>query len=109
MVRTISASAAKNKFGSIVDSISTAGEEVIVENRGLPVAVIIPMSAYEVLERGRKDEQRRQAVATLRRLRAEIQQQNADLTEVAANDLAREMSNDLIASIVAQPAGSTAN
>ena len=109
MVRTISASAAKNKFGSIVDSISTAGEEVIVENRGVPVAAIIPMSAYEVLERGRKDEQRRQAVETLRRLRAQIQQENADLTEAAANDLAREMSNDLVAAIMAQPVGSTAD
>jgi prevent-host-death family protein len=99
MVKTISATQAKNQFGALVESIKDGEGDVIVVNRGEPAVAIIPVSRYEDLARFDRDERHRQAAATLRRLRAEIQVQNPDMTEELANEISNRAANDIALAI----------
>ncbi len=51
MILTIAATRVKNSFGEIIKHVYAAGDQVIVEKGGIPVAAIIPMSDYEPLYR----------------------------------------------------------
>lgn len=102
MVKIVSATAAKNRLGALVESVGRGEGDVIVEKHGEPAVAIIPIRAYEQLERSRKEERRKNAAETLRRLRAEIQDQNPDLTEELANEIANQASNDVMAAIIAK-------
>jgi prevent-host-death family protein len=49
MVRTITATEAKNRFGSILQGAYQRAEHLVIERDGIPVAVIIPVQDYERL------------------------------------------------------------
>lgn len=48
MIRTITATRAKNRFGELVKRVYTSGERVIVEKDGLPVVIISPVSEKDL-------------------------------------------------------------
>jgi prevent-host-death family protein len=48
MIRTITATQAKNKFGELIKRVYTSGERVIVEKDGLPVVIISPVSEKDL-------------------------------------------------------------
>ena len=54
MKRTISAVEARKRLGEILESVYYRGDEVVIERAGKPMAVVIPSSRYEVLERDRE-------------------------------------------------------
>jgi len=54
MKRTISAVEARKRLGEILESVYYRGDEVVIERAGKPMAVVIPSSRYEVIERQRK-------------------------------------------------------
>lgn len=49
MVRTVSATEAKNRFGTIIKQAYAADEHLIVERGGIPVVAIVPIQDYERL------------------------------------------------------------
>ncbi len=49
MSHIVPATRVKNSFGDIIKHVYAAGDQVIVEKGGIPVAAIIPMSDYEPL------------------------------------------------------------
>lgn len=49
MVRTITATEAKNRFGTILQGAYKRAEHLVIERDGIPVAVIIPVQDYERL------------------------------------------------------------
>jgi prevent-host-death family protein len=53
MKRTISAVEARKRLGEILESVYYRGDEVIIERAGKPMAVVIPSSRYEAMERDR--------------------------------------------------------
>jgi len=53
MKRTISAVEARKRLGEILESVYYRGDEVIIERAGKPMAVVIPSSRYEAMERKR--------------------------------------------------------
>jgi prevent-host-death family protein len=100
MPKTVTASEAKNKLGSIVGWVIESGDEVIVESHGQPRAVIMSFQEYEKL-RALKEQQRRQdALAQLEHLRQQVGARNRDLTEAQALALAdrfvREVVDDMV-------------
>jgi prevent-host-death family protein len=99
MIKTVSATEAKSHFGALVEAINGGEGDVIVENRGEPSVAIIPISRYANLERLEKEERLKKAGETLRRLRAEFQARNPDMTEDLADELASRASNDVIEAI----------
>lgn len=54
MKRTISAVEARKRLGEILESVYYRGDEVIIERAGKPMAVVIPSSRYEAMERDRE-------------------------------------------------------
>ena len=49
MVRMVSATEAKNRFGAIIKRAYAGDEHLIVERGGIPVVVIVPIQDYERL------------------------------------------------------------
>lgn len=101
MSKTVSATTAKSNFGALVESVE-GGEQVIVENRGEPVAAIVSIADFADLERLRREERRRLAIAEIKRIRAEVQAQNADLTEDEAEDFIQRLIDATMDSMIAK-------
>ena len=70
MKRTISAVEARKHLGEILESVYYRGDEVIIERAGKPMAVVIPSSRYEAMERSRE---------RLWEMIEEVQQRNKDV------------------------------
>jgi prevent-host-death family protein len=52
--RKLSAVEARKKLGEILESVYYRGDEVVIERAGKPMAVVIPASLYESLEKSRR-------------------------------------------------------
>lgn len=99
MPRTVSASEAKNRLGSIMDYVIKNKDEVIVESRGEPTVVIISVEEYEQTKALKERARREAALESLRSLRKKVMSRNQDLTpqegEALANRFSREIVEDL--------------
>lgn len=73
MPKTVSSTEAQNNFGAILQWTDENRDEVIVERRGMPKAVIIPYAEYQEISRLRQEEEKRQALAKIRALREKVQ------------------------------------
>ena len=51
---TVSAVRARQQLGRILDEVSLKGSSIIIEHRGKPKAVLIPVGEYEAMQRWRK-------------------------------------------------------
>ncbi|HKP52406.1 MAG TPA: type II toxin-antitoxin system Phd/YefM family antitoxin [Chloroflexia bacterium] len=101
MPKTVSATDAKNKLGSVVSWVLENQDEIIVESRGEPTVVIMPYAEYEKVKDLRERDDRRQALEQLRSLRDEVRARNQDLTsEVQALAIADEVSREAIESLI---------
>ena len=96
MPKTVAANEAKNRFGALLRYVSDEDDEVIVESHGRPRAVIVSVASFEELERLRDQQRRRDALAELHALRAEVRAQNTDLTEEEADEFAVRASREMI-------------
>jgi prevent-host-death family protein len=54
MKRRLSAVEARKRFGEILEGVYYRGDEVVIERAGKPMAVVIPTSRYEAIERSRE-------------------------------------------------------
>jgi prevent-host-death family protein len=81
MKRTISAVEARKRLGEILESVYYRGDEVVIERAGKPMAVVIPSSRYEVLER-----QRRRLLDMIE----EVHERNKDVDEKEIERLVEE-------------------
>jgi prevent-host-death family protein len=88
MPRTVSSSEAQNNFGAMLQWTEEQGEEIVVERRGKPAAVIISYDEYTEIVRLRQEERKRQALSAIRQARAEVRAANQDLPAEEAYRLA---------------------
>lgn len=51
-MRTVSATEAKNRFGTVLQEVTRTGGPLIIARAGRPVAVILSLAAYEASCRG---------------------------------------------------------
>lgn len=96
MPKTVSVSEAKNKLSAMLQWAVENGDEIVVESRGEPKAVILPYQDYEELLALRETARRREALRQLEALAARIQEQNADLSAEETERLADEISRETI-------------
>ena len=100
MPRSVSATEAKNKLGSLIGWVAETGDEVIVENHGEPAAVLISVTEYDELRTLREKERRARMLEEMRALRRKSLARNADLTpeegEALAERFAREVIEDMV-------------
>jgi len=102
MPRTVSASEAKTRFGSIVDWTIEQNDDVIVEAYGKPKVVIMPFAEYERVVKLREKAFREEALARLERLREKVQARNQDLGEEEADALADRLAREVASEMVGE-------
>ena len=100
MARTISATEAKAKLSALIEWAVTNQDEVIVQSRGNPRAVIISYDAYEQFKSLQELARRKEALAELEALATKIQGRNQDLTEEGAEGLADQFTREVIDEMV---------
>ena len=96
MTLNVSTSEAKAKLSRFVQQVVGNREEVIIENRGTPQAVLISYSAYEQYSEWKEQKRRQQALEELQNLADAIQSRNRDLSDSEAEALAERFSRDVI-------------
>lgn len=100
MPRTVSASEAKTKFGSIMDWAAESQDDLIVESHGQPRVVIISFKAYQQLLELREQARRQSALLRLRNLRDQVRARNQDADEEQATSLIDRFSHEVVAEMV---------
>lgn len=100
MPRVISASEAKNRFGSMIAWTDRSRDEIIVEVHGQPKAVIIAYDEYLKMTQLREAQKRRQLLARLEQLRSEVQAQNPKITIEQASEVTQEIRDALLDRII---------
>lgn len=66
-MRTVSALDVRRKFGEIVDAAG-AGERIVIERAGQPIAAIVPLSDLAHLDPDRRKAERLAAIDEIRRI-----------------------------------------
>ncbi len=102
MPKTVSVSEAKNKLSAMLKWAVENQEEVVVESRGRPKAVILSYAEYKIFKTLREKEQRQAAIQRLQRLAAVNQSLNKDLTPEEAEELADEVTRETIERMAAE-------
>jgi prevent-host-death family protein len=100
MPKTISASKAKNQFGSIIRWVIKQGDEVVVESHGEPRIVIMPFAEYDEFRRLREEARRKEALIRLKALGEKIRARNRDLTPEEGDRLAGQFSKEFVQEMV---------
>jgi prevent-host-death family protein len=101
MTLNVSTSEAKAKLSSFVQQVVRNREEVIIENRGAPQAVLISYGTYEQYSKWRDQNRRQRALEELQELADSIQSRNQDLSETETDEMADRLSRDVIDEMVA--------
>jgi prevent-host-death family protein len=96
----ISATDAKNNFGSLIARVAESGEPVVVERQGKGRAAIISMDAYRRFRAFEEAERRREAVETIRRIQKEVSEQNKDMTPEEIEEFAQQFRDEVMEAVV---------
>lgn len=96
----VSATEAKNNFGAIMARAQT--DPVIIENRGHAAAVLLSVDRFERLEEAEYKQERLEALERIRKIGAEAQRRNADLTPDEAEALVKEIVDETFARMLAE-------
>lgn len=91
----VSTSQAKNQLSHLIHQ-TRDGEEVVVERRGQPVAVILSYNNYRELVELREKARRQQVLDQLRELADEVQTRNQNLTPHEVDKIADEIVREAI-------------
>lgn len=94
MSKTVSVSEAKNQLSAVMDWAVDNGEEVVVESRGEPKAVILSYREYQEFLALREQARRREALRQLAELAERMQALNADLSAEEVEQLAEEITRE---------------
>jgi len=95
MMRTVSATEAKNRLGALLRVVSEEGDVVIIENRRERAAIIISPEDFDELQTLRKEQQRREALEALDRIAAIQAERNKNLSEEDAQALVDRAIKDI--------------
>ena len=85
-MRSVSALDVRKRFGQLLDE-AAAGERLIIERAGQPVAALVPLSDVPELNREERIRRRKEAIAEIARLARE---RPIDLQEDAASLIRRQ-------------------
>ena len=102
MPKTVSVSEAKNNLSAMLKWAVENQDEVVVESRGRPKAVIMPYAEYEIVQSLREKERRHAALQRMQELAAANQELNQDLTPEEAENLADEVTRKAVERLAAE-------
>ncbi|MHB8765561.1 MAG: type II toxin-antitoxin system Phd/YefM family antitoxin [Deferrisomatales bacterium] len=104
MPKTVSATEAKVHLGNMIEWATRQGDEVIIETRGKPTAVLLGYREYQEIQRLRDRARREEALARLEALAARMAQRNRDLSPDQADELADRVNREVVGAL-ARPGG----
>ena len=81
MEKTIGAATVRRKFGQLLEEIYYRGDKIVVERRGRPMAVLVPVELFESWQ-----EQREQFFALIEEARERNQDVDSDVLETEIED-----------------------
>lgn len=95
MTRTISSNEAKQRWGSVIQSVSEDGDRVVVESHGKAKVAVVSVKDLERLEALEQRERREEALTQLRALEERIGDRNADLTGEEVEEIAIRVGREI--------------
>ena len=104
MARTVSATEAKVRLGAMMEWVAANTDDIIIEARGRPKAVLISYGQYEDVLRLRDEAARQEALRRMESLAEQIGERNSDLTDDQAGQLADRFTRDVLSDLVAEGA-----
>ena len=102
MMKTVSTTEAKSRFGSLLAEVNDGADAILIENHGRPRAVLVSAQEWIALNDARERVRRLEAWERLRQVAAEVSARNADLTQEEADALADEIADEAKARVVAK-------
>ncbi|GAB6062546.1 type II toxin-antitoxin system Phd/YefM family antitoxin [Deferrisoma palaeochoriense] len=96
MGTTVSATAAKIRFGELLRWVSEHREGVVIERRGRPRAVLLSFEEYQELKRARDHVERHRALEELRALADAAGSRTVDLSPEDRNRLADDLVREAV-------------
>lgn len=101
MPKRVSATEAKINLGAMMEWAVEEADEVIIESRGRPKAVLVSYPVYQEVQRIQEAIRREQVLAQMETLAATVQARNQDLSpteaEATADRFVREVVREMIA------------
>jgi prevent-host-death family protein len=88
MALSVSSNEARNGLGRLLRLAAEKDEEVVIQVRGKPTAVLVSYADYQELLRWKKSRQAMSALEKIRAARASVQARTADLSEADVYRLA---------------------
>jgi prevent-host-death family protein len=95
----ISATDAKNNFGSLIAQVAETGEPVVVERQGKGRAAIISLDDFREFRR-LQEMDRRKAWEELEKLRKKISARNSDMTPEQIEEFAQKLRDEAMEAVV---------
>jgi prevent-host-death family protein len=102
MPKAVPTREAQNALSSLIGWVQEHHDQVIIENRGKPTAVLIAFEEYEQLQAFKEQQRRRAVWEQLRALQARVAARNTDLSEEEAEVLADEVSREAMEALIEQ-------
>lgn len=99
MERTISASELKNSLGAVLREVRNDAESVVIEQRGVPAAVIVSIEDFRLLRELKEEKRRAVLLEQLRQLDARLADQQKDMSSEESDRLVEELS-DVVMDVV---------
>ncbi len=102
MPKTMTATDAKVRLGAMIDWTVEEGDELIIESRGKPKAVLMSYAEFEKVQRLRETARRQEALRQLQALAERVSERNKDLNQESADALADRFVRDVIDDLTAE-------
>ncbi|WP_420645039.1 type II toxin-antitoxin system Phd/YefM family antitoxin [Candidatus Leptofilum sp.] len=99
-MKTVSISEARNQLSAFIKRATQDKDDVVIQNRGRPEAVIIPYTDYEILQEARENERRKKAIQALQQIAEEVGSRNRSLSEQETEKLADEITREAVDRLV---------
>jgi prevent-host-death family protein len=98
-MKKVSISEAREQFSAVVKLAKQGKDDVVIQNRGQPEAVIISYSDYEMLLQARENERVKKAIQALQQIADEVGD-STQMTKQEADRLADEITREAVDNMV---------
>ena len=101
MPKRVSATEAKINLGAMMEWAVAEGDEVIIESRGRPKAVLLSYPMYQEVQKIQEALRRERALAQMEALATTVQARNQDISPLEAEAAADRFVQDVVREMIA--------
>lgn len=101
-MKTVSATEAKNRLGTLINEVADGNGAVTIEHHGRPRVVVVSAEEWAEVSEMRERMRRHEAWQQLMALAREVRARNADLSQEEADALADEIADEAMDRVVAR-------